>query len=243
MLDIRLLAGTFRFRLALTLFLVGLACLLVPSYKEQCESYHAGREYCAAYDMAATVGHVIKANDAVITALATAAIAIFTWTIWRVNRNELAHSHQVERAYISGGGAPEMRAEGRPMGSLTTGKIIHIPVPTGRFTVHINNQGKTAGEIFEIAVEFCNAGAVPAKPVYNNRIHHHNWIGPGTQSRSLFSVPIPTDLTNLIVYGRFYYRDIFSDTMHSSGFIQDIDLRAGQSQSVAPPSRAYTEWD
>src|SRR5579884_8495 len=39
-----------------------------------------------------------------VTTAATVAIAWFTATIWNVNRSQLAHGHQVERAYISGGG-------------------------------------------------------------------------------------------------------------------------------------------
>ena len=234
---------------AIVLYVTVLWTWALGGFSEQsdvCEITAAGKN-CESYNIFfATAWKFAKTTDhwsALITALATGVVAWFTATIWITNRRQLSHAHQVERAYISGGGVPEMRAEGRAMGSLKTGKVVHIPVPTGRFTIHINNQGKTPGEIFQIAIEFCTADAVPAEPIYTNRIHHQNWIGPGTQSRALFSVPIPADLADPIVYGRFFYRDIFSETVHSSGFFQDIDRRTGQSQSAAPPSRAYTEWD
>jgi hypothetical protein len=51
------------------------------------------------------IGVYILEKNAVITALATIAIAAFTGTIWAINKSQLAHGQQVERAYISGGGA------------------------------------------------------------------------------------------------------------------------------------------
>jgi hypothetical protein len=109
----------------------------------------------------------------------------------------------------------------------------------------VNNHGKTPGETFRFAIEFCNAeAALPEKPDYKNLIDHHNWIGPGTQSRSLFSVTPPANLRNpMIVYGRVWFRDIFSRTEHWSSFFQNFDRETGESVSIRPPSRAYTDWD
>jgi hypothetical protein len=154
------------------------------------------------------------------------------------------------RAYISGGGVPEVRItdlghqtiEGVMGGSMTK-HLGFARVPTGSFQVHVNNHGRTPGEMIEVAIQFCNADAVPAEPIYDNRIPHHNWIGPGTQSRPILSVPIPTEYSDPIVYGRFFYHDIFSDKVRWSGFFQNINRETGESQSIPPPSRAYTDWD
>lgn len=68
---------------------------------------------CASYNVlfysAWLLGKAIDRWSALITAVATGAIGYFTWTIWRVHQNQLTHSHQIERAYISGGGSPEVR--------------------------------------------------------------------------------------------------------------------------------------
>src|SRR5262249_44846174 len=75
----------------------------------------------------------------------------------KVAEDQITHSHQVERAYISGGGCPERRKHLRQADSGTGGQIIEVLTLTGSFEVHVNNQGKTAGEIREIALEFCSA--------------------------------------------------------------------------------------
>lgn len=165
----------------------------------------------------------------------------------KVAEDQITHSHHVERAYISGGGCPERRRQLRQADSGTGGQIIEVLILTGNFEVHVNNQGKTAGEIREIALEFCNADSVPLEPIYNKhdyvRRPHRDWYGPSTQSRRMFAVPIPKDIPNPVIYGRFYYRDIFSDKIHSCGFIQSIDMKTGDSQPILPPSRGYIDWD
>jgi hypothetical protein len=182
-----------------------------------------------------------ESRDAV-TAVATAFIALFTLTLWLTSRNQLRHAHRVERAYISCGGFGEFVPQ------IITGTMGH-PIQgrrfTGAFQVQVNNHGKTPGETFRFAIEFRNADAVfPAEPIYSNFIHHHNWIGPGTQSRSLFPVEPPANLRNpMIVYGRVWFRDIFSQTEHWSSFFQSFNRETGDSHSIPPPARAYTDWD
>jgi hypothetical protein len=184
---------------------------------------------------------LFEGRDAV-TAVATAFIALFTLTLWLTNRNQLRHAHRVERAYISCGGAGEVRPQ---IITTPTGHPIQRAQVTGAFQVQVNNHGKTPGETFRFAIEFCNADAVlPEEPVYSNFIHHHNWIGPGTQSRSLFPVSPPANLRNpMIVYGRVWFQDIFSRTEHWSSFFQSFNRETGDSQSIPPRSCAYTDWD
>jgi hypothetical protein len=175
-----------------------------------------------------------------ITAMATVVVAGFTGTIYAINKSQLAHSHQVERAYFSGGGFPEFRNV--TPASLAGETDASIRIATGNFLIHINNQGKTPGELLEIALEFCDAASIPPQPIYN-RQRHRDWYGPGTQSRAIIRIPIPANISNPVIYGRFYYRDIFSDQIHSCGFIQNIDLQEINSGPIIPPSRAYVDWD
>jgi len=195
-------------------------------------------------------GQFVDANHGPITGVATILIAAFTATIWLINRTQLRHTQRIERAYISCGGFGEFLPEiitdanGQPVIG-PNGQPAHRLRFTGAFHVAVNNHGKTPGETFRFAIEFRDAGAVlPEEPEYRNFIHHHNWIGPGTQSRGLFPVTPPPNLRNpMIVYGRVFFRDVFSRTEHWSGFYQDFDRNTGMSQSIPPPSRAYTDWD
>jgi len=164
-----------------------------------------------------------------ITAISTAVIAVFTFTLWRVSRSQLKHSHKTERAYISGGGVPARRLEYIPAAV----NPVQRSVLTGDFEFHINNHGKTPGELLLIAIEFCDAANIPAKPTYNPE-HFHDWIGPGTQSRPMRWKPIPKDRPATAVYGRIYYRDIFGKN-HSSGFIQSIGGDGSSKPLFAPP--------
>jgi hypothetical protein len=113
-----------------------------------------------------------------------------------------------------------------------------ITKSTGQFELHINNHGKTPGELTEIGIGFCEAMAVPEKPDYT-RLYFQDWIGPGTQSRPIHRIAIPATLSYPAIYGRFYYRDIFGDR-HSSGFILAID-QTGSLPVLAP--REYTDSD
>lgn len=175
-----------------------------------------------------------------ITAVATAAIGRFTWTIKGINQSQLAHSHQVERAYFSGGCSIETRRSQRAMADLVTRKLVERREPTGNVEIHVNNYGKTPGEMLEISVEFCEASAIPAEPIYN-RSTCRDWIAPGTEHRVIDVRMVPEKISNPVVYARLYYRDIFSEKVHSCGFIQDI--QGHRSRTLRPPTRAYTDWD
>ncbi len=212
-------------------------CIINPEnygYCDQCPPFHVFLIKHASAILE-TIGHNW------VTALGTVAIAYFTLTIRNINKSQLSHANRVERAYISGGGFGERTAQ---IVTTPTGHPVQRLQVTGAFQVQINNHGKTTGEVFRVAIEFRNADAtLPEEPIYENFIPHHNWIGPGTQSRPLFAIPPPAEMRNpMIVYGRFYYRDIFSPTEHSSGFFQDFNRETGDSRSIVPPSRRYTEW-
>ena len=145
-----------------------------------------------------------------------------------VAKDQIAHSHKIERAYMSGGGAinqvfHSFSAHGTP-----------IYVPGKDFVFCVNNYGKTVGELSEIGYGFCDAADIPPVPSYDVR-YFHDWIMPGDRGRPLFQIPLPPK--NTAVFGRFYYRDIFGGR-HSCGFIN----RVGPSESVpiSAPA-AYTD--
>jgi hypothetical protein len=184
---------------------------------------------------------LIDSHNGFFSALAAMIIAGFTITIWSINRSQLKHSHEVERAYISGGGVAAPEAQDISITYQRADTIVHLTkkVIGGTFQLHINNQGKTPGELLKIGLGFCDAATqIPDEPIYDITTYS-DWIGPGTQSRPVRSFPIPSDFQSPAVYGRFYYRDIFGRE-HSSGFILEI-THAGTQPILAP--KAYTQYD
>jgi hypothetical protein len=161
----------------------------------------------------------------------------------KVSRDQIAHSHQIERAYISGGGAPEVNlvdlgTETTP-GAMGGGKTVSLgiaKIPTGSFTLCVNGYGKTPGELWRIGIGFCEADNVPSEPDYRV-FDHHDWFGPGTMGRPIHRLAIPK-MKNPAIYGRFFYRDIFGGN-HSSGFINELGTNRNESIPLLAPA-AYT---
>jgi hypothetical protein len=145
----------------------------------------------------------------------TGLLATFTYLLFGATRGLLRHTPQIERAYISGGGIPVMEVAGYastsgptlPGSSGGSTTYIPIPKPTGQFELHINNHGKTPGELTQIGIGFCDAFAVPPTPDYT-LLYFQEWIGPGVQSWPLHRIPIPANFSSPAIFGRFYYRDI-----------------------------------
>ncbi len=170
----------------------------------------------------------IDGVSTVVTAVATGAMAIFTYIIKDINKRQLLRSEDVERAYVSGGGA--MNKVFHSVSAQNT----PIYVPGKDFVFCVNNYGKTAGELREVGYGFCDANNIPEVPSYEGQ-YFYDWIMPGDRARVLFQVALPAGKN--AVYGRFYYRDIFGKR-HSCGFIN----RVSPDESVpiiAPP--AYTD--
>jgi hypothetical protein len=219
---------------------------ILPTHVRYC-SYQGGYKDCTGsllvlYPALWIIDH-LDLVAAFITAVATYYIARFTNVIRSINSKQLATTGDVERAYLSGGGAPEIQRIDRGAQTVpgTTGgsTTIHLGYdlrPTGYFRLDINNHGKTRGNILEYGYGFCERDKVnelPAKPDYR-WVYYYDQIGPGTQSRPIKRVKIPE--TKSVIFGRYGYLDIFGER-HSDGFIQDGGT------PIAPPHRAYTEAD
>jgi hypothetical protein len=157
----------------------------------------------------------------------------------RTTDDQLAYGHQIERAYMSIGGVPEKQIVERTIIEDDHQRHVRELQLTGRFEVHVNNHGKTTGELMEIAIDFCDADDIPDQSNYDPQ-PFHDWIGPGTQSRPIDWRDIPDDRPASAVYGRVYYRDIFGKD-HSAGFIQSISLDGSTAPLLAP--REYTSSD
>jgi len=207
--------------------------------EESCPSL----DYVVAESVVSFAGNYPNEISAGITALATIIVAWFTATIWLINRSQLIHSRQVERAYVSGGGAPQVQetdlgtqtVPGVTGGSMTRHMGISR-IPTGAFVVCVNNYGKTPAGLEWVGIGFCDAENVPETPSYRF-LYRWDWIQPGDRGRPIFTVAIPKLMT--AVYGRFYYLDIFGDR-HSCGFINEVGAEQNRSDPIPAPA-TYTE--
>src|SRR5262245_17900728 len=163
-----------------------------------------------------------------ITAMATAVSALFAGTIWWINRRQLKHTRNVERAYISGGG---------PLDRNDPNKFI--------FTV--NNYGKTPGTLTEYAVEFCPLDDIPSIPAYQargyKRMGFHDRIPPGgiKETRAVAAIDIPPLPRPLLVYGRYWFQDIWKKR-HTSGFVLVVHSNGTDAHVPTDIPRAYTYW-
>lgn len=202
---------------------------------EICE-YAAGQKDCSSHNILFVLAwKIAKAIDhwsVLITALATGAVAYFTGTIWKINRSQLIHSREVERAYLWGGGS-------------------HDKKNPEVFVLTVNNYGKTPGLLTEFAIGFCSRTNVPATPEYLVRETFHDWIPPIHELiRPIAFINIPP-IADPLIYGRFWFQDIWGSA-HSIGFIlvtvRDSQGREGTSGIIPREvleriSPAYTNWD
>jgi hypothetical protein len=234
----------------LSLILVGLFVWWgqsgISTQGEICEYTQTGYKDCSKHHIVVValwkIAEFSNWISPAVTALATGVIAWLTRRLWQISRREWKHNQQVERAFVSGGGSPELRPaddetirQWRDAGAeIPPGAT--VAVPTGRFRLDINNHGKTRGTIVEYGYGFCEADEVahlPERPEYR-WVYFRDQIGPGTQSRPIKHVQIPDG--EAVIFGRYGYLDIFG-RRHSDGFIQNGGT------PIQPPFPSYTQSD
>jgi hypothetical protein len=151
------------------------------------------------------IGKLLDAISPAVTAVATGVIAWFTATIWTINRSQLKHGREVERAYISAGGLRRFVAQATDVAGQYT------LTDTRQFEFHVNNYGKTRGMVFQLGWGFCESTDVPdIEPIYQAK-YFRSEINPGASGVLFERIDIPQDLIQPAVYGRVYYETIFGD--------------------------------
>jgi hypothetical protein len=215
----------------LIVFLVLASSLSFQACMQDTEEYYAseGIPYFYLKGLENCIGSYIISKQAVIIALATAVIAFFAFTLWSSNREQIKHLREIERAYISGGGPLD-------------------PHNPGRFHFTVNNYGKTPGVLLEYAVAFCPLKEIPPIPAYDapgyQRTTYNDRIAPGgiRETRTISGIDIPPIPRPLLVYGRYWFEDIWKD-VHTSGFVLVIEANGTHGHVPANIPRAYTYWD
>ncbi len=122
-------------RSALLLLLVIAVGLFIPPYKSYCESAQANQKYCVVYETTAALASFFDSN--MITAIATAFIALFTVALFLNAKNQLAHNRSVQRAYV--------KMSHTPPGIEVKGDTGLIYINMG-----IKNYGNTPAEVTDI---------------------------------------------------------------------------------------------
>jgi hypothetical protein len=169
--------------------------------------------------------------------VATVFIAIFTLTLWLSTYGLLKHGREIERAYISCGGARESRFVSR---EIVDGKTIETHEITNKFQFHVNNYGKTPGTVFRIRCGFCDEGLIPnSTPIYKHDVYRHSPIDPGRRSLPIAVFPVPPELKSPVVFGRVSYKTIFGDCF-SSAFVYKIPP-SGEVEAIRPPNNRYLQ--
>jgi hypothetical protein len=232
----RFLRSAAQIVLAAALLLFGLWLIgWVPTYGEYCtQSEHTGYKECTTYHITLlALRHIGKFLDQIspaITAIATGFVGWFTYTIWSVNKNQLSHTRAIERAYLVGGGGPQ-------------------PNPPSHFVLNVNNYGKTPASIKAFAVHACAMVDVklPNKPKYDRKVFIDE-IAPAQFKVIDDKTQIP-NVVDPVVYGRFWYRDIWKEEERYFSFILSIKLRPNGTPfdsradiDLTSIDDEYTEW-
>jgi hypothetical protein len=182
------------------------------------------------------VGDFTEQNHGPLTAVATILLAFFTTTLWWATRKLVRHATEIERAYISCGGAREWVVKK----AVVDGKTVEVHEVTNNFQFHVNNYGKTPGIVFRIRCGFCEEGVIPnSTPIYEHDVYRHSPIDPGRRSLPLAVFPVPPELKSPVVFGRVSYKTIFGNCF-SSAFVYRIPS-SGDVEAVRPPNKHYLQ--
>ena len=111
------------------------------------------------------------------------------------------------------------------------------------FVLTIDNYGRTPATLVSYAVECCERSSIPGQPVYDQpgyaKNPHGGRFAPLVRALPLGRLKIPTNYCDPVVYGRFWYEDVWGEA-HEYGFIQEIST--GVAPQVAYNPR-YAESD
>jgi hypothetical protein len=188
-------------------FFVAQAIGIVLTQIDYCSYHEANNNNCPAHYLVLIpliwIIHHLEVVATIVTAIATAYIAKFTATIYSVNKSQLAHGRQVERAYVNGG----------------WGRFINDGVQA-----NMNNDGRTGAMVHHMALAILPLDGLPQVPADLPRTFVNYNIQPSGRAVVADHVSVDWDgefAPERVLYGRFWYTDIFGDE-HESGFLLHV---------------------
>jgi hypothetical protein len=150
------------------------------------------------------------------------------WIAWMAVQRQIDEQQRqarvVERAYISGGGAP---LKERP----------------DLFLLTVQNYGKTPGTVTAYALSVCDGADLPPEPDYLKpgyiRTPFIATYPPGGGTLPITTTEIPPLASKPIAYGRLWYKDIWGADEYHFSFIIPIKTPHDHTDLV-DISKAYT---
>ena len=147
-----------------------------------------------------------------VTAIATAASAVFAATIWWVNWRQLRHTRAVERAYISGGGP------------LDTDDLNTLHFHRQQLRENTRSARGVCRGVLSARQNPAGSGIRPSglSAHHHQRSHSARRDQRDARNSTIGNfAPLPRPL---LVYGRYWFTDIWKKT-HTSGFVLTVPAR------------------
>lgn len=219
--------------------------ILEPGYSEICTYYeHPEHKECGSYNaVTVLLWHIYKgldAGSALITALATILIGIFTWTLWRSTDRGGEHFRVTERAYVKVSPVdPGIKWDGDIAGGYTIAwRIKNFGSTPARVTDVISNaivapKNMIFDEIPEsVRHEFPKE--TRAFLVRDDEFYQHPHADIAASERNL----VESGAERLIVYGYADYIDQFG-IRHRAGFGRQYLPNATVLNLIFPDTGAF----
>jgi hypothetical protein len=178
------------------------------------------------------IGDGLNWSSPAITAIATAAVAYFTWTIWRINSSQLEHGRAVERSYLWPGFGRHEAVEGGMKWYIT-----------------VTNTGRMAGVLQTIRYaviteEAYEAGGYKFEMIFTDRedIIAPSTLNPGQETGLDFTIKAP-----MVCCGWIEYEDVFGSGRRQ-GWRHRLNLTPDSAGNYSNPfpgcySSSYKPWE
>jgi hypothetical protein len=227
-----------------TIFFVSFLSL-VPAYYQICEAdQYTKREYCAVHQMVPfallKIAHFLDAIGSALTALATIAIAGFTYTLWKATvgiasdakastEAQSADTHILQRAYIA--------VEGNGISPLAVNSVAHI---------NVKNVGNLPAKNVRwfIEAETDGDGRRADFPIDEAKFYGNNALPPGTNMLRSQNFVLTDEIIEKIskgklviyVWGKICYLDGFG-VPRFTRFCHRYDRRGFKRTEYQPVTR------
>lgn len=229
-----------------------IAALFSGATGKICNESQSGQEQCAAYNLALfiliRIREFLHSVENIITALATIAIAVFTWTLYKSSEKMWGVTKiAAEAAQLSAAVAERTLTDlERPWLFLDAQTVRRlnspgpaVPIPNDWvIKLHWKNVGRTPALIDACEFEIAPRSTLPEWPIYTGKAlltcpatvatseeFETNEVGPALRSNE-----------ELVVFGRMIYRDL-GNRRHETGFA--ICVSPHMPASMAHPNKNY----
>lgn len=243
-------------RIVLTLIGAFVVILVVAwlsgSTAEICDKSQAGQKECTAYNLAPfiliQIREFLHSIENIITALATIAIAWFTWTLyqssekmWRVNRQTtFAAIHSAQAAKKAVEYAPRVERAYLFLSLDVKSRIEiwqpHVDDTRSYIEFGFKNHGKTPAVVEELHVTAMFwAESWPAMEIAEKLVIQRGWVISAGETQGEYKTEFSLHDSAverarkregyILFWGKVVYRDVFKE-VHESGWCRAFDFKS-----------------